>query len=174
MLYIQGYVTNREKTLICGAVGKQNDIQTHASITKLHHQLFWLKCTQGGFAHHFLSALSSGRRLLQGPGENQGSQLLHRMDFLDYYLCLHSFLERFKVLSPTADTESVPRERDREKDVGCVFHQEALQSINVFDVTYHVPCYANCSLLETQWGVFICPDLDVCGEYEKWGGLRRK
>lgn len=47
-----------------------------------------------------------------------------------------------------------------------VFYHEALQSIKVFDVTYHVHCYANSSLLETQRGEFICPDLDVCSEYK--------
>lgn len=58
-----------------------------------------------GYTHHVLSALSSGERLLRGPGENQGSQLLHRIDFTGYYLCLHSSSWRFKVLNPITDSE---------------------------------------------------------------------
>lgn len=139
----------------------ENDIQTHTYITKLHHQLFWINWKQGGYAHHTLSALSFGKRLLQGLGENQGSQLLHWMDFLGYYLCLHSFIlvEIQGLTSHNGHRTSTGRERqtERERERGRerFFIRKHFKPINVFDVTYRVPCYAKWPVRNTAASVYL-------------------
>lgn len=84
------------------------------------------------------------KEISAGLGENQGSQLLHRMDFPGYYVCIHSCKDaRQGLKSRIRHRISIWRKCEN------VFSpQKAHQSIKVCDVTYHVSCYANSSLLE--------------------------
>ena len=68
-------------------VREDTNTQTNVCIPELHHQLFWKDSKQVHISY-ILSALSSRQRSLQRPRENQGSQLLAQIDFLDCYLCL--------------------------------------------------------------------------------------
>lgn len=137
-----------------------------AYITELHHQLFANKLhTASVRASYFvmtvlweeITAGSRRKPRVTAAPQNGFSRLLSVFTFVlieiqvlkSHHRHTRGELERFS------------------------FYQEALQSINVFDATYHVLCYANECLLETQWGLFISPNLDVCRESVKWEWLAK-